>query len=217
MVIVGLIGGIASGKSLVAEEFQRLGACVLNGDKAGHEVLDMQPVIQKLAKRWGEEILRDGKIDRRALAEIVFRTTASDEAAGQVQENGDSDLPDQAELEYLESVTHPLIGKLLEERIAKIRDSQRFEIVVLDAAVMIKAGWNKQCDRIIFIDVPQELREKRAILRGLSRHQFLMRERSQTPIEEKKKLADIVIDNSGPPQKTYKQIEEVWHSLLQIA
>lgn len=217
MVIVGLLGGIASGKSLIAEEFQRLGACVLDGDKAGHEVLEMEPVVRKLVERWGEGILSEGKIDRRALAEIVFREKAEpDSESGEAPKQSDS-LDPQAELEFLESLTHPLIGKLLQERIAKIRESQRFEIVVLDAAVMIKSGWHKQCDRIIFIDVPQELREKRAILRGLSRHQFFMRERSQTPIEEKKKLADMVIDNSGPPQKTYKQVEEVWHSLLQIA
>ena len=187
---------------------------MLDGDKVGHEVLDMEPVIRKLAERWGDKVLKDGRIDRRALAEIVFR---DDEKEAEAKSDAASKSDPDAELAYLESVTHPLIGKLLEERIERIREIGRFEIVVLDAAVMIKAGWNKLCDRIIFVDVPQDLREKRAILRGLSQHQFFMRERSQTPIEVKKKLADIMIDNSGPPQKTYKQVEEVWHSLLQIA
>ena len=82
---------------------------------------------------------------------------------------------------------------------------------------MLKAGWDALCDRIAFVDAPVELRQKRALLRGLSLEQFRAREAAQLPVAAKKKKAHILIDNSGPPQNTFRQVEEVWHSLLQIA
>lgn len=203
MVTIGLVGGIASGKSLVAADFQKLGACVLDGDRVGHEVLLCGDVVQRLVERWGNGIVLDGGgLDRSAIAKIVFQ---EDEKSAD------------EELAFLESITHPEIEKRLRERISQIKSVGRFPVTVLDAAVMFKAGWDAMCDRIVFVDAPEELREKRAMLRGLESSQFAAREEAQMSVEEKKKRADIVIDNSGPPQKTFKQVEEVWQSLLQMA
>ena len=211
MITVGLVGGIASGKSLVAEHFGKLGAHILDADKAGHDVLLTKAVMDKLIERWGPSILNDGSIDRSAIARIVFAQPNDTQSPGMGTATGSS------ELAYLESVTHPAIAELLSRQIEEVREIGECPVIVLDAAVMFKAGWDKICERVIFVDSPAEQREIRAISRGWTKEQFHSRERSQLPLEEKKRRSDIVIDNSGSIQKTHKQVEEVWHSLLQMA
>ena len=203
MITIGLVGGVASGKSIVALDFQKLGACVLNGDQVGHEVLGLDSVAKKLVERWGERVSQEqGQLDRSAIAKIVFGNNAGSA---------------KRELEFLESVTHPEIERRLTERLVQLKQLGRFQVAVLDAAVMLKAGWDSMCDQIVFVDAPLELRERRALLRGLNKEQFAAREAAQMTVEDKKKRADIIIDNSGPPQKTFKHVEKVWQSLLQIA
>ena len=202
MIILGLVGGVASGKSSVALDFQKLGGCVLDGDRLGHEALSLDDVKQALVERWGDRILSDnGELKRSAIAEIVFAESAEAKE----------------ELAFLESVTHPQIESRLIERLEQLRQMERFPLVVLDAAIMFKAGWNEICDQIVFVDAPRELRLKRAKLRGLTEEQFNAREAAQLSVDDKKKRSNIVIDNSGPPQNTFSQVEEVWHSLLQTA
>ena len=220
MITVGLVGGIASGKSLVAEHFGKLGAHILDADKAGHDVLLMQPVIDKLVERWGPRILNDEQIDRSAIARIVFAQPIDAVQSDADHTSADSEgeaTTGSVELTYLESVTHPAIAELLSRQIDEVREIGECPVIVLDAAVMFKAGWDKICERVIFVDSPVEQREIRAISRGWTKDQFHSRERSQLPLDEKKRRSDIVIDNSGSIQKTHKQVEEVWHSLLQMA
>lgn len=201
MIIIGLIGGVASGKSFVAQEFRRLGAEVLNGDAIGHEVLKLERVVQVLVRRWGKEILAaDGSADRGAIARIVFAADRADQ-----------------ELQFLESVTHPEISEIIASRLEQLRQLGQCQVVVLDASVMLKAGWDSMCDRLIFVQSPRELRQARATERGLTTGQFRAREAAQLPVEEKRRRADVVIDNSGSQPKTVEQIEKVWQSLLQIA
>jgi dephospho-CoA kinase len=202
MITIGLVGGVACGKSSVALRFRELGACVLDGDRIGHDVLRLQRVQAALVERWGDHVLfEDGSLDRSIIARMVF--------AGTPESN--------EELRFLESITHPEIGSQLAERINEMKRQGHHKIVVVDAAVMMKAGWDQLCDRIIFVDAPREIRRKRAMLRGLGEEQFLAREAAQTPIEKKRERADIIIDNSGLPQKTRQQVEKVWRSLQQIA
>ena len=209
MITIGLVGGVASGKSVVASEFQKLGAGILNGDRIGHEVLNLPSVRDALVYRWGNDIVTsDGELDRQAIAQIVFPTPTAQQS-----------VQDQAvgELRFLERVTHPEIGKILAARLEKMRGLDRFPVAVIDAAVMLKAGWDSLCDQIIFVDAPVALRRRRAQMRGLAAEQFEAREACQTPVSKKKDRADIIIDNSGPPQNTFRQVEEVWQTLLQIA
>lgn len=202
MIIIGLVGGVASGKSQVARDFQTLGAYVLNADRIGHEVLQMDSVGRELVQRWGDRILKpSGELDRGAIAEIVFGST----------------IESKSELEFLESVTHPEIRQVLEKQLNQLRQVGRFPLAVLDAPLLFEAGWDQLCDRILFVDVPLDLRKKRAALRGLSETQFVARERAQMSIEEKLKRSQFQIDNSGPPQQTFQQVQQVWHSLAQLA
>ena len=86
-------------------------------------------------------------------------------------------------------------------------------VIVLDAAVMIKAGWDKKCDQLMFVDAPRQIRLERALERGWTQQEFEVRERSQIPLEQKRQRANIIIDNSGSEEDTGKQVEHFWHCL----
>jgi dephospho-CoA kinase len=198
MKTLGLVGGIASGKSLVAKKLQQLGAVVLDADHAGHEVLRLPHIKEAARGRWGASIFGpDGEIERKRLAAIVFAHT--DEG--------------RRELEHLEKLTHPEIGRRLQAQLNLLRD-QGVQVAVLDAPVMLKAGWDRFCDQIWFIDAPYEVRLKRAQTRGWTEEEFRARELAQEPVERKRELADLVLENSGDLEYTYRQIERFWHSLI---
>jgi len=195
--IVGILGGIASGKSLVADLLQQRGAAILDGDRAGHEVLRQQEVKQALRRRYGERVFdTDNEVDRKALAEIVFDPTP----AGM------------AELQYLEQITHPRIKVVLRKQMEQLAREGK-KVAVLDAPVMVKAGWDKLCNKIIFVDAPRPLRLERAKRRGWSEAAFERREAAQEPVDVKRALADVVIDNSGNRAHTEEQVECFWNSI----
>jgi dephospho-CoA kinase len=198
MKVIGLLGGIASGKSVVAQELARLGAVVLDADRVGHEVLKRQAVKTAVRDRWGDKIFgSDDEIDRRALAAIVFGSSADA----------------RSQLKYLEELTHPLIGEELKHQIDEFQ-SRGAAAIVLDAPVMLKAGWNEFCDTIIFVEAAEPVRWKRAEARGWTRLDFERREAAQESLDSKRRLADVVIDNSGSLAETYAQIDRLWPTLV---
>jgi len=195
--IVGIVGGIASGKSLVAAQLERQGAVVVDADKVAHDVLKLDEVKTLARERWGQTIFdNEGQIDRQALGKIVFA----------------SGPEGPRELKHLESLTHPRIGKLLLERIAQLSEQGGVAAIVLDVPLLFESGWNKICDKTIFVDAERTLRESRAALRGWTPEDFARREAAQESLEAKRTLADVVIDNSGTPQATQHQVDRVWHS-----
>jgi dephospho-CoA kinase len=195
MLVIGLVGGIASGKSRVAEQFERLGATVLRADAIGHEILRRPEVEEALRRRWGKAVFDShGRIDRSAVAQIVFGSTPE-------------------HLQFLESVTHPLIGQVMHTRLVEIAGRGDIPAVVLDAAVLLEAGWNRFCDRIVFVDAKREQQIERACRRGWSVTDLASREAVQLSLEEKRKVADWVIDNSGTIDHTFAQVKQFWNSL----
>lgn len=197
--VIGLIGGVASGKSLVAKMFAELGAVVLDADRAGHDALRQPEVEQAARQRWGDAIFgADGQIDRAALARVVF---------------GPAPQGPQ-ELDYLEQLTHPLIAQSLRRQIEQAPPANRKRVLLLDAAVMIKAGWHKLCNKLVFVDAPRDVRLARALARGWTETGFDAREAAQETLELKRGLADLIIDNSGSPEWTTVQVNDAWHSLV---
>ena len=198
MLTLGLVGGIASGKSLVAQCFYELGALVLDGDRAGHAVLRESDVIATLKNRWGDKILDSaGQISRKEVAKIVF-------AAG-----------NQAEKEFLEQLTHPRIQMRLQQEMAAAqaaKDPPR--VVVIDAALLFEAGWDKLCDQIIFVDAPRDVRLERAVRRGWSAEQFAAREAAQLPVEDKRQRSHIVIRNVRTLENIREVVRLTWRNLL---
>ncbi|MDY0170480.1 MAG: dephospho-CoA kinase [Thermoguttaceae bacterium] len=199
MYTIGILGGVASGKSLVTRQLAELGAGVLDADQAGHETLDDQEVREALRKRWGNHAFTpDGRVDRKRIAEIVFSPSSE----------GDR------ERQFLEELVHPRIAKRLADRRKELA-AEEYSVVVLDAPLILEAGWDRLCNRLVFVDATRELRLARAAARGWSEEDVARREAAQLPLEVKRARADVTIDNSGTPQQTKAQIEQFWKSLAE--
>lgn len=198
MRIIGVLGGVASGKSLVAQQFARLGAGVFDADQAGHEVLRLPQVEAAARRRWGATVFgADGRIDRARLARVVF--APGPEA--------------QRERRYLEQLTHPEIARLLQRQIGTSAAAGT-TVTILDAALLLETGWDQWCEKIVFVDVPEEARLARAMDRGWTEEDFAARQRVQESLDRKRARADVIIDNSGSPEQTQVQVEQVWASLF---
>jgi len=198
MKIIGLLGGVASGKSFVAEQFRRFGAEVLDADRIGHEVLLLPDVKSAIRNHFGDKVFgNDGEVNRKLLGRIVFAPS-----------------PDGArELELLERITHPKIREWLiaeAERMA----ADGVPAAILDAPVMLKSSWDKICSAVVFVDAPEEARRERALSRGWTIDEFTAREASQESLEVKRRRSDFVIDNSGAAEYTQAQIERLWRTLV---
>lgn len=194
--VVGLVGGVACGKSEVARLLAERGAAILDADRAGHAVLRQPEVLAAATTRWGKETLdAEGQIDRRALGQIVF------------SENGKPDR------DFLEQLTHPRIGRLLEQQ-AREHARSGGKLAVLDAPLLLEAAWDKFCSSIVFVDAPRPLRLARARQRGWSEEEFCRREMAQLPVDQKRRRADLVIDNSGSLDDLRLQVEAAWSRLV---
>ena len=198
MLILGLVGGIASGKSVVADCLRDLGAVILDGDRAGHAVLREPEVVATLKDRWGDQILDPtGQVSRRAVAKIVF-------ARG-----------NEAEKQFLEHLTHPRIEARLRDELARAKSAQPPpQVVVIDAALLFEAGWDKLCDKILFVDAPRDLRLERAVTRGWSAEQFAAREAAQMPVEEKRRRSDLLIRNVRTLEHVRNVVRLTWNDRL---
>jgi dephospho-CoA kinase len=198
MQIVGLLGGVASGKSLVARQLCELGAGLLDGDRAGHEVLQLPEIERQVRQNWGDAVFgAEGRVNRKALGKIVFAPPPEGPR----------------QLQRLEQLTHPEIGVRLQRQAEDLAREGR-KVAVLDAPVMLKAGWDKFCDRIVFVDAPREVRLARAIGRGWNQEDFAAREAAQESLEVKRAHADTTIDNSGSPEATQAQVKRLWDHLV---
>ncbi len=214
MKILGLLGGVASGKSLVARQLADMGAVVLDADRAGHEALRLPRVEEAARQRWGNKIFGpDGHVDRRSLARIVFAPPP--------------DGP--PERKFLEDLTHPEIGRRLLAQVEAIKTASSATnavvdgpeggktappLAILDAALILEAGWDKLCDYLAFIDVPREMRMARALKRGWTEEDFTAREAAQESLDCKRPRADLIIDNSGSAEHTQAQVQRLWQFLV---
>ncbi|WP_417387857.1 dephospho-CoA kinase [Gimesia sp.] len=179
---IALIGGIGSGKSAVANKVKSFRpVIIIDADRIGHEVLDFAEIQEKIREQFGSAVFNDqGNVDRSELARLVF---------------GESKLQ-QTSLKQLESIVHPVIHRRLEQEIESARSLNQVDAILVDAAVIVEAGWKELCDQIVYIDCPFEQRQKRVTQnRGWSETELTKREKHQLPLSEKRKLADGVIQN----------------------
>lgn len=197
-VIIGLVGGVASGKSYVAELLENLGALRIDADRLGHEVLLVKEVREHLARIWGPSILTDrGEVDRSQVSKLVFGNSMK-AVAGRRQ---------------LEAIVHPRIRSLALDRMAAVRALPEVPLaIVIDAPLLIEAGWESLCDFILFIDSPLEDRVQRATARGWTETQFADRENSQIPLDEKRSRATHFLDNRRQATMA-EQVNHFWMEL----
>ena len=189
--ILGLIGGIGSGKSLVSAEFAKHGGLLISGDALGHEALRQPDLMARVVERWGQEIVgADGSINRRALGKKVFAAAS--------------------ERKELEGIVFPYIERRIREEIAAAQETPAVRFVVLDAAVMLEAGWNNVCDWLVYVDVPRDVRVQRlAENRGWTEKELAAREAAQMPLTQKQQRADFTIDNGGAVEQTVRQVQQL--------
>jgi len=189
MLTVGLTGGIASGKSTIARMLQGRGCDIIEADLLAHEYLKPEnPVSQEVIREFGHEILdASEKIDRAKLGELVF---------GHAEK-----------LERLNSIIHPYVLAEIARRLKDLADGGA-SVAVVVAALHVETGYYKTFDRLAVAWCRLEQQLERLIHRGLSREQAERRIASQMPIDEKRRLADDVIDCSGTLDETRRQTDE---------
>jgi dephospho-CoA kinase len=193
MTVLGLTGGIASGKSYVAALLAERGAVVLDADRHAHGVLAEPGVLEVLTERWGRSVLaEDGSLRRSEVARRVF---------------GDSPEAT-AERRFLEGVVHPRVRERLRAEL-EIAEAAGTAVAVLDIPLLIEAGWADECDAILFIDTPLEERRRRAAARGWSPDELARREAAQVPLETKRLRADFIVPGDDP-EGARLAIAEVW-------
>ena len=177
--VIGILGGIASGKSTVAAEFAKLGCKVIDADDIVQKLLETEPVKERIAACFGRDILDStGKINHKELAGVVF--------------------DDVDKLSSLNEIIHPFVLRRAEELIDRYSHQDQVKAVVLDMPLLVEVGWAKRCDRLIFVDCRQELRVARAQKKDFDKNQVKIRENFQISLDNKVGLADnTVINNSG--------------------
>lgn len=193
-VIIGIAGGIASGKSEVTAILQSLGSSVIIADRIGHSILEDQEVKTLLIRNFGQSILTENSniINRKQIAKLVF---------------GDSPQSC-ARRSILEGIVHPPIRQRIQKEIQRIIAEGTAQALVLDIPLLFESHWDKSCDEVWFIDVPISIRLERAIARGWTVEQFRSREASQLSVNIKKTLASRSISNDGTLESLYIKVRE---------
>jgi len=191
--VIGLTGGIASGKSTVSRILKNAGAVIIDADRIARDVVKKGlPAYQEIIDAFGENVLSpDGAIDRTVLGDIIFN--------------------DPQKKQLLNRIVHPYVSKETNLQLKHIEKTHPNTIVILDIPLLLEAQMQKDLSEVIVVYVPEYTQIERLMQRdGISEADARARVRSQMPIEEKKDLATIVIDNSGTRENTRKQTLEIF-------
>lgn len=194
-VVIGLVGGIGSGKSTVARLLAEFGAVVSDSDTEAKNVLRQPDVRDLLAARWGRQVLdARGEIDRAAVAKIVFA--------------------DSAERAYLESVVHPRLHTRRQAALAAAAAAGASAFVI-DAPLLFEAGVDRECDTVLFVEAPLEQRLARVrSTRGWPAEELSRREAAQLPLDEKRRRSGYTVANSGSETDLRRNVRSVLDKIL---
>lgn len=196
MNLIALTGGIASGKSTVARRLTELGAHLVDADRLAREVVEPgSPTLTRIAQTFGEDVLDDrGALNRQALADIVFE--------------------DPEELGRLNAIIHPAITARGDEEIARLRALDPEGIIVFDIPLFVEHPNDRGWDAVIVVEAPDEMRVQRMIdYRGMTRQEALSRIAHQATNEERRAVADALIDASGTIDWTIEQVDRLWRDI----
>ena len=196
--LVGIVGGVGSGKSSVPRAVSDLRLLIIDADQIGHRQLQIDQIRQQLVQQFGNQILQDdGQISRSALADCVFGDTTAHAVA----------------LEQLNRIVRPGIRSEIQRQRAQAPHD--VDAIILDAALLLEAGWAADCDLVVFIDTPDELRIHRvAETRHWSADELQRREAAQLPLHRKQEACDITIQNSGSLEASANELSRSIRTLL---
>lgn len=196
MQVIGLTGGIATGKSTVCAILENAGAVIIDADRIARKLVKKNlPAYRQIVDTFGKSILLpDGEINRTALGDLIFN--------------------DPRKKQLLNKIVHPQVGKETDRQLKRIEKNNPHALVILDIPLLLESGLHKNLSEVIVVYTPEHIQINRLMQRDhISQENALARIRSQMPIEEKKKLATIVIDNSGMLEDTRKQTLEIFQRL----
>ncbi|HTL42486.1 MAG TPA: dephospho-CoA kinase [Pseudolysinimonas sp.] len=200
MLLVGLTGGIASGKSVVAARLAEHGAVVVDADVIARQVVEPgTPALARIAHEFGPDVLApDGSLDRAALGAIIFS--------------------DEAKRLLLNSITHPAILEESQRQFAAAGAADPDAVVVYDVPLLSEARSRAEFDVVVVVSAPEETRIERMVsIRGMSVEEATRRIRSQVPEDTRRAMADIIIESGGTLDETLAQADAVWEQLHQRA
>lgn len=192
--IIGLTGGIASGKSTVSSMLTKLGAALVDADRIAREVvLPGEPALYAVVHEFGQAVLtEEGTLNRKKLGEIVFA--------------------DESKRKKLERIVHPAIRAVMKRKMEELESENPHLLVVADIPLLYESGLQTMFEEVMLVYVPPDVQLLRLMNRdGLTKEQAEARIRAQMPIEQKRQLADWIIDNSGTVEQTYEQVLHFWH------
>ncbi|MDK8239388.1 dephospho-CoA kinase [Gemella morbillorum] len=191
ILIIGITGSIACGKSLVSNYLQEKGYTIIDADKIGHMALENDEVKKQLVNKFGKSILKDNEVNRVTLGKLVF-------------ENNEN-------LKELNNIIHPQIRKNISEQIQVHKNEK---LVFVDVPLLFEAKFDDLVEKIIVISLDEKIQLERLMNRNsLSKEEALQRIKSQIPVREKEKLGDYVVDNSFTQENTYNQVDRILEKL----
>ena len=193
--IIGILGGIGSGKSTVAAEFAKLDCAVIDADKIAHELLDKENIKEKVVGLFGQAVLDSSKkINSRNLADIVFT--------------------DADKLSSLNRIIHPFVLARVEELIKQYNRENQVQAIVLDMPLLAEVGWAERCDKVIFVDCKRQLRVDRAKKQCFfDENKIKIRENFQISLDKKATISDNTIDNNSGFSALAKQVTDIFSGI----
>ncbi len=196
--VIGIVGGLAGGKSTVARLLGRKGAAVIDADSLGHRMLRRPEVKEALVEQFGDEILdAGGEVKRARLAEVAFE--------------------DPERVRALNAIVHPPVIRQIIAEIEAMTQRDEVPLIVLDAALLVETGLHREhCDALLFVDTPEETRRRRAAQRGMSAGQFDLRTTAQAPPAKKKQLSDFTVENTGSLEELEARLDRLWPELCRV-
>ena len=197
--IIGILGGICSGKSTVAAELAKLGCAVIDADRMAKQLLDEPTIQSRIISLFGKDILDPtGKIDRQKLAKLVFSDTAK--------------------LTSLTDLIHPPVLEETEALIKKYTADTDILAIVLDMPLLAEVGWEKRCNSLIFVDCDPKIRLKRAENRGIKdENQLKVRENFQISLDKKRQISDYSIRNNFDLSELAQQVSSIFNCIMKNA
>ncbi|MFA5783365.1 MAG: dephospho-CoA kinase [Phycisphaerae bacterium] len=194
--MIGILGGIGSGKSTVAAEFGKLGCEVINADEIAHRKLEEPGIKKQIVEYFGGAVLGiDGKIDHHKLAKAAFAE------AGKI--------------EKLNSIVHPAVLAQVENKIEAIQQAGQAKAIVLDVPLLVETGWDKRCDALVFVRYDEEKREKRVQKNALlSPKELKKREKFQISLDIKATMTENTVDNNSDLSALARQVAEIFPKIV---
>ena len=198
MIVLGVTGGLGTGKSTVSRLFGELGAVVIDADRVAHEVMQPRRLAwRKIVEVFGERALNaDETINRKALAERVFH----DDAARQ----------------QLEAIVHPQVIRRIKQQLARLKRNRRIQAGGLDVPLLVETGTDALVNTVVVVRAPAAVARKRLLARGMSEQEADRRMAAQWDLSAKVALADRVVENGNGLDATRRQVKELWNRLVGI-